>query len=98
MSFVVDVQPEIIPAKNESIPIDLGVKFFAPLSTSEKIFAPDYSKLERKMRRTQRRFSKREQGSKRREKARIKLAKLKAKQAAIRKGFLDKLSTNYLQD
>ena len=93
LSFVVDVQPEIITPKNESIGIDLGIKIFAALSTSEKIYAPDYSKLERKIRRTQRRLSKRQKGSKRRELIRIKLAKLKAKLAAVRKDFLDKLST-----
>ena len=98
LSFVVEVEPNLIPAKNKSVGVDLGLSIFAALSTSEKIYAPDYSKLERKIRRTQRRLTKREKGSRRREKTRIKLAKLKAKQAAIRKDFLDKLSTRLIRE
>ena len=98
LSFVVDVEPEKIAPKNESIGIDLGLSIFAALSNSEKVYAPDYSKIERKIRRIQRRLSKRKKGSKRRELIRIKLAKLKAKQAAIRKDFLDKLSTRLIRE
>ncbi len=96
LSFVVEIEPEVIVPKNESIGIDLGIKILAALSTSEKVYAPDYSKLECKIRRTQRRLSKRQKGSKRRELIRIKLAKLKAKLACIRKDFLDKLSTRLI--
>ncbi len=98
LSFVVEIEPEIIAPKNESIGIDLGIKIFAALSTSEKVYAPNYSKLERKIRRTQRRLSKRQKGSKKRELIRIKLAKLKAKLACIRKDFLDKLSTRLITE
>ena len=96
LSFVVEIEPDLIPAKNESVGVDLGLSIFAALSTSEKIYAPDYVPLERKIKRIQRRLSKRKKGSKRRELIRIKLAKLKAKQAAIRKDFLDKLSTRLI--
>ena len=98
LSFVVEIEPEIIPAQNESVGIDLGLSIFAALSNSEKVYAPDYSKIERQIRRTQRRLSKRHKGSKRREKIRIKLALLKAKQAAMRKDFLDKLSTKLIKE
>lgn len=96
LSFVVDVELEIIPPKNESIGIDLGISIFAALSSSATIYAPDYSKIERRIRRTQRRLSLKGKGSKRRELIRIKLAKLKAKLASVRKDFLDKLSTKLI--
>ena len=98
LSFVVDVEPEIISAKNESIGIDLGISIFAALSNSEKIYSPDYSKLERKIRRTKRILSRRKKGSKRRELTRIKLAKLTSKLARVRKDFLDKLSTRLIKE
>jgi len=98
LSFVVDVEPEIIPAKNESIGIDLGISIFAALSSSEKVYSPDYSKLERKIRRVKRVLSRRQRGSKRRESRRVKLAKLTSKLARIRKDFLDKLSTRLVKE
>jgi putative transposase len=93
LSFVVEIQPEIKPAKNESVGIDLGLKTFAVLSTGEKVNSPDYSALDRKIRRAQRRLAKRVKGSKRRERMRLRIAKLKAEQCDIRKDFLHKLST-----
>ena len=98
LSFVVEIKPKIITASNELVGIDLGISIFAALSNSEKVYAPDYSKIERKIKRTQKRLSKREKGSQRREKIRIKLAELKAKVAAIRKDFLDKLSTRLIKE
>ena len=98
LSFVVDVEPEIILAKNESVGIDLGISIFAALSSNEKVYAPDYSKLERKIRRTKRVLSRRKKGSKRREQTRIKLAKLTSKLAKVRKNFLDKLSTRLVKE
>ena len=98
LSFVVDVEPKIIPTKNESIGIDLGIKIFAALSTQEKVYTPDYVPLERKIRRTKRVLSRRKKGSKRREQTRIKLAKLTSKLASRRKDFLDKLSTRLVKE
>lgn len=98
LSFVVDVEPEIIPAKNESVGMDLGISIFAALSSSEKVYAPDYSKLERKIRRTKRILSRRKKGSNRREQTRIKLAKLTSKLARVRKDFLHKLSSRLIKE
>jgi putative transposase len=98
LSFVVEIEPEIEPAQKPSVGIDLGLKTFAVLSTGEKISSPDYSKSERKIRRTQRRMSRRVKGSKRRGLTRLKLAKLKAKQADTRKDFLHKLTTRVVTE
>jgi putative transposase len=98
LSFVVEILPEIRPVIYPSVGIDLGIKTFAVLSTGEKVNSPDYSPLDRKIRRFQRRLAKRVKGSKRREVMRLKVAKLKAKEQDTRKDFLHKLSTRVTND
>jgi putative transposase len=97
-SFVVEIQPEIKPAILQAIGIDLGLKTFAALSNGEKISNPDYSRLDRKIRRSQRKLSRRQKNSKRREGMRFKVAKLKAKLRDTRKDFLHKLSTKVVNE
>lgn len=50
LSFVVEVEPVYIDAKNQSIGIDLGIKTFAFMSNGEKAKSPNYSKLDRRIR------------------------------------------------
>lgn len=90
---MVEITPKIIPAKNPSVGVDLGVRTFAVLSSGQKVNSPDYSKIDRKIRRSQRKLSRRARNSKRRELMRLKVAGLNAKQRNIRKDFLHKLST-----
>lgn len=98
LSFVVDVEPIQVDAKNQGIGVDLGIKTFAVLSTSEKVSSPNYDKLNRKIRREQRKLARRVKGSKRRERARLRIAKLQAKKADIRKDFLHKLSIRLVRE
>lgn len=98
LSFVVENEPLAVPALNKSIGIDLGIKTFAYLSSGEAAIAPNYSCLERKISSAQRKLSRRKKGSKRREVMRLKVAKLKAKQADKRKDFLHKLSTKVVSE
>ena len=93
LSFVVEIESIVLPALNPSVGIDLGLKTFAYLSSGEAVNSPDYLPLERKIRKAQRKLSRRKKGSFRREVMRLKVAKLKAKQADKRKDFLHKLST-----
>ncbi|NEO99712.1 MAG: transposase, partial [Symploca sp. SIO2E9] len=39
-SFVVEIEPEVLPQADNSVGIDLGIKTFAALDTGEKIEAP----------------------------------------------------------
>lgn len=96
LSFVVEIAMIFEPAKNESIGIDLGIKTFAALSSGEKVDSPDYARLERRLKRAQRKVSRRVQKSKRREAARLVVAKLHARQRDQRKDFLHKLSTRVI--
>ena len=98
LSFVVEVEINAAPAINPSIGIDLGLKTFAYLSNGEAVNVPNYSLLERKIRKAQRKLSRRKKGSARREIIRLKVAKLKAKQADKRKDFLHKLSTKVVSE
>ena len=98
LSFVVEIEPASNPAPRESIGVDLGIKIFAALSTEEKVYSPDYSKLDRKIRRIQKQLARCIKGSNRREKIRLKLARLHAKLADTRKDFLHKLSTRLVRD
>lgn len=97
LSFVVEVEPVHVEAENQSIGVDLGIKKFAALSTGEDVHAPSYAALNRKIRREQRKLSRRVKGSKRRERTRLRIAKLKSRIRNIRQDFLHKLSTRLVR-
>lgn len=98
LSFVVEVEPVQIDAKNQSIGIDLGIKTFAVMSNGEKAQSPNYSILDRRVRKLQRKLARQPKDSKRRNVTRIKIAKLHNKIADARKDFLHKLSTKIVNE
>jgi len=93
LSFVVEVESNQIGAKNQSIGIDLGLKTFAVMSNGEKAESPKYSKQDRKIRQLQRKLARQQKDSKRRNKIRLRIAKLHNQIADTRQDFLHKLST-----
>jgi putative transposase len=97
LSFVVEVQPVQAEAENQSIGIDLGIKTFAVMSNGEKAESPDYSKLDRKVRKLQKQLAHQPKDSKRRDLTRLKIAKLHNRIADARKDFLHKLSTTVVR-
>ena len=98
LSFVVEIQPIASEAKSQSIGIDLGIKTFAVMSNGEKAESPSYKKLDRKVRKLQRKLARQSKDSKRRNVTRIKIAKLHKKIADTRKDFLHKLSTKVINE
>jgi len=98
LSFVVEVIPEIIPAKNQSIGIDLGIKTFAFMSNGESAKAPSYTKLDRKVRRLQKKLARQQKDSNRRYRTRLRIAKKHNQIADTRKDFLHKLSTKIVRE
>ena len=97
-SFVVEINPEPLPKTDSSIGIDLGISTFATLSNGDKINAPKPLKNNlKKLAKFQRKFAKTEKGSKRRERRRLRIAKLHAKIRDIRTDFLHKLSTDLVE-
>ncbi|WP_236506347.1 RNA-guided endonuclease InsQ/TnpB family protein, partial [Tychonema sp. BBK16] len=98
LSFVVEINADIVEAKNHSIGIDLGIKTFAVMSDGTSAQSPSYKQLDRKIRRLQRKLARQPKDSKRRNKTRIKIAKLHNQIADTRKDFLHKLSTKVVSE
>ena len=98
LSFVVEVAPVQIYAKNHSVGIDLGIKTFAVMSNAEKAESPDYKKLDRKIRQLQKKLARQPKDSKRRNRTRIQIAKLHNQITDTRKDFLHKLSTKIVSE
>ena len=98
LSFVVEVNPVQVDPKNQSIGIDLGIKTLAVMSDGEKAESPDYSRLDRKIRKLQKKLARQPKDSRRRNKTRIQIAKLHNQIADIRKDFLHKLSTKIVSE
>ena len=98
LSFVVEIEPVNINAKNQSIGIDLGIKTFAVMSNGEKAKSPDYSVLDKRIRKLQKKLARQIKDSKRRNITRTKIAKLHNKIADTRKDFLHKLSTKIVSE
>jgi transposase, IS605 OrfB family, central region len=98
LSFVVEIQPIASEAKNRSIGIDLGIKTFAVMSNGDQAESPSYKKLDRKVRKLQRKLARQTKDSRRRNLTRIKIAKLHNRITDTRKDFLHKLSTKIVNE
>lgn len=98
-SFVVEVVPESLPKTDKSVGIDLGLTHFAILSNGEKIDNPRlHKKLLGRIKRANRKLSKCQKGSKRRQRVQFKLAKLHSKIKDSREDFLHKLTTRLVRE
>ncbi|MGB7416787.1 MAG: RNA-guided endonuclease TnpB family protein, partial [Thermosynechococcaceae cyanobacterium] len=98
-SFVVEKEPELLPWNDKSIGIDLGITTFATLSNGEKIEAPKpLKRYLKKLARLQKVLSRREKGSKRRQVAKLKVARIHSRIKDIRSDFLHKLSTQLIRE
>jgi putative transposase len=89
-----------LPVPEKAIGIDLGLIDFATLSDgSDPIPAPKFfRKGQRKLKRAQRKFSRRQPRSHRKAKARLAVAKIHQKTSNKRSDFLHKLSTQLIED
>ncbi len=94
VSVLVDCEEqEKLPQSNNEIGIDLGIKEFCITSNGEMIENPKYlRKSEKRLRKLQKDLSRCKNGSKNREKYRVKVAKQHERIANQRKDFLHKLS------
>ncbi|MBE9064733.1 RNA-guided endonuclease TnpB family protein [cf. Phormidesmis sp. LEGE 11477] len=98
-SFVVDVEPELLPWNDKAIGIDLGISTFATLDNGTKVEAPKPLKRSlKKLARLQKALSRCEKSSNRRAKAKLKVAKLHARIKDVRTDFLHKLSTRLIRE
>jgi putative transposase len=92
--------PEKLPATEAgTVGIDLGLKHYAVLSTGEVVANPrPLKKRLRRLRRAQRRLSKRTKGSNNRQKQRRVVARIHERATNTRNNFLHKLTTRLVRD
>lgn len=87
------------PVKETTIGIDFGLKTFLTTSNNEKIYSPEFLKKNLvKLQKLYRKHSKKQKGSKNKEKIRIKLARLHEKISNQRLDFLHKLSSKLVRE
>jgi len=91
--LVNDENDYTLPLCNKVLGVDLGIETFATLSTGEKVKMPDLKPHYEKLKKLQKKHSKRKNGSKNKNKARIKVARQHEKITNIRTDFHHKLST-----
>lgn len=98
-SFVVEIEPQLLPANGKAVGIDLGLASLAVTSDGEKIAPPKFlrSALKR-LRRLQRNLKHKVKGSNRLAAARRKVARLHAAIADRRSNFLHQLSTRIIRE
>ena len=98
-SFLCDEEITKLTPSNNKIGIDLGIETFAATSDGQKFGQPKrIRKLRKKLSRLQKLHSRKAKGSKNREKARVKAARLHQHISDIRKDFLHKLSTKLIRE
>jgi putative transposase len=97
--FVVEVSPSPLPETDRDCGIDLGLGHFAVLDDGTKVSAPRFLRqAEKKIRKAQRVYSRRQKGSSNKDKARVKVARVHAKVTDARKDFHHKLSTQIIRE
>lgn len=104
ISFIVHTKEEYPEfnkeiSKENSLGMDFGLKHFLTFSDGRTVDSPEYFKNAlNKLRKEQRKLSKKQKGSKNKEKQRIKVAKVHQHIANQRQDFLHKLSTGLVKD
>src|SRR5271157_3758619 len=99
VSLLVEDEIEQLAPTEQMVGADLGLKSFVILSTGETVGNPKFfAKDEKKLAKAQRRHAKKRKGSKNRNKARLKVAKIHAQISDRRSDFLHMLSTRLIRE
>lgn len=99
VSLLVEEDIKQLATVEQSVGADLGLKEFVILSTGEMVGNPRFfHKDEKKLARAQRRHARKQKGSKNRARARKKVARIHARIADRRRGFLHQLSTRLIRE
>ena len=97
--LVDDYTIETLPPTKKQVGIDTGVSSLISTSDGEKIANPKHcNRLYHKLKVAQKELSRKTKGSKNRDKARLKVAKIHAKIKDARTDFLHKLTTRLVQE
>ena len=99
ISITVEKEIDQLSVETNKIGLDLGIKDFVVISTGDKVTNPHFKKKEvKKLKKLQRALSRKKKGSRRREKCRIKLARLNASINNKKNDFLHKLSSKLIHE
>ncbi len=99
VSFLVEEEIPQAPENDNCIGVDLGINDFVVLSNGQKFGNQQFfRKEEKRLALAQRALSKKQKGSKNREKAKVKVARIHAKIKDQRLDFLHKLSTRLIDE
>ncbi len=99
VSILAEEWIEPLPPITKEVGIDLGIKSLVVTSDGEMIANPKHwYRYEKRLARAQRRHAKKRKGSKNREKARRKVARIHAKIADTRRDFQHKLTTRLIRE
>ena len=98
-SILIETEIDYKPKTNNEVGIDLGLKTFATQSDGIEIANPKFlNKNQVKLRRMQQHLSRKQKGSNRRNKCRLKIARLHQKIANQRDSFLHNYSTSLINN
>jgi putative transposase len=99
VSILVEEHIQPLPVVNTMVGLDLGLKSMVILSTGEAVGNPKFAASdEKKLAKAQRRHAKKKKGSKNRNKARLKVARVHARINDRRRDYQHKLSTRIVHE
>jgi putative transposase len=99
VSFSTQVETSLLPIRQRSVGVDVGLTQLATLSTGEKIPNPKhYHARLRYLRQQQRCLARRQKGSRRREKQRLRVARVHAQVRQERQCALHRLTTRLVRE
>ena len=99
VSILVEEHIQPLSVVEQEVGLDLGLRSMVILSTGETVGNPKFfARDEKKLAKAQRRLSKKQRGSKNREKARRKVARIHARISDRRRDYQHKLSTRIIRE
>ena len=99
VSFAAEVEASLLPIRQRSVGVDVGLTHLVTLSTGEKITSPKrYQAGLRYLRQQQRCLARRQNGSARREKQRLRVARAHARVRQQRQSALHTLTTRLVRE
>jgi putative transposase len=94
-----DASVKALPTVSAAVGVDVGITSLVTLSTGEKVTNPKFERRDRaRLARAQQELSRKEAGSRNRNKARTRVAAIHARIADRRRDFLHKLSTRLVRE
>lgn len=94
-----DASVKPLPTLDTAVGIDAGINSLVTLSTGEKVTNPRHERRDRaRLAKAQQVLAKKEKGSRNRDKARVKVAKVHARIADRRRDFLHQLTTRLVRE